>query len=53
MNKCFSVIIPFYRGQIFYSDLIISVKKSILDCDIKEVSFEIITIIGSKKNFFS
>jgi hypothetical protein len=47
MNKCFSVIIPFYRGQIFYSDLIISVKKSILDCDFKEVFFEIITIIDS------
>lgn len=47
MNKCFSVIIPFYRGQIFYSDLIISLKKSILYCDFQEVFFEIITIIDS------
>lgn len=47
MNKCFSVIIPFYKGHIFYSDLIISIKKSILDCDFKEIFFEIITIIDS------
>jgi hypothetical protein len=47
MNKSFSVIIPFYRGQIFYSDLIISIKKSILDLEFKEVFFEIIVIIDS------
>jgi hypothetical protein len=47
MNKSFSVIIHFYRGQIFYSDLIISIKKSILDFEFKEVFFEIIVIIDS------
>jgi hypothetical protein len=47
MNKYFSVIIPFYKGEGFYPSLILSIRKAILKCDFKTVSFEIITIIDS------
>ena len=42
-----SVIIPFYKGDFFYSDLIKSINESILLCTINSVCFEIITIIDS------
>ena len=47
MNKCFSVIIPYYNGEDFYHSLIFSVRQSILECDLNAVYFEIITIVDS------
>lgn len=46
MNKSFSIIIPFYKGDSFYPILIESIKKAILNCD-KTILFEIITVIDS------
>jgi glycosyltransferase involved in cell wall biosynthesis len=47
MNKTFSVIIPFYKGEVFYPSLIVSVRQAMLKCDFKAVSFEIISVIDS------
>lgn len=52
MNKSFSIIIPFYKGEIFYPFLIDSIKKAILFCNEDLISFEIITIIDSIESSF-
>lgn len=45
-KKC-SIIIPFYKGDLFYPNLLNSIFKAIHKCDSIDCFFEIITIVDS------
>jgi glycosyltransferase involved in cell wall biosynthesis len=45
--KCISIIIPFYKGEVFYPILIQSIKKAITLFNSNIIQFEIITVIDS------
>jgi glycosyltransferase involved in cell wall biosynthesis len=47
MKKVFSIIIPFYNGDFFYSKLLQSINLAIKNCENSDAFFEIITIIDS------
>jgi glycosyltransferase involved in cell wall biosynthesis len=47
MKKTFSIIIPFYNGEIFYPNLLKSISVSIKNCNYCDIFFEVITIIDS------
>jgi hypothetical protein len=47
MKTTFSVIIPFYNGDKFYTNLLRSIQRAIIKCCSQKCFFEIITIIDS------
>lgn len=47
MKKRYSIIIPFYYGEKYYSVLLQSILKAIKKCEILNCFFEIITIVDS------
>lgn len=47
MNKSISVIVPFYKGEIFYPSLLNSIKNAVVNCGVNTINFELITIIDS------